>query len=94
MSLKDEIIKRSGIPADRLIVASIPTANSVNKPMKFILRINIDNAAFDGSDSGPAIADILETVAREIRDHGDVHDGFEKQLFDVNGNRVGNAYTD
>jgi hypothetical protein len=64
--------------------------------MKFILRVhNLDNAAFEGNHCAPAIADILETVARELRNAGDLHkDGFERALFDVNGNRVGNAYTD
>ena len=64
--------------------------------MKFILRINnLDNEAFEGNHSAPAVAEILETVARELRNTGDLHkNDFEKALFDVNGNRVGNAYTD
>lgn len=59
----------------------------------FNLRIRIENAAFEGPASGEAVANILETVARELRGYN-LHVGYARQLFDVNGNKVGRAETE
>lgn len=60
--------------------------------MKFKIEIEMDNAAFDEGNSGRQVASILETVAREVEDL-DLKDGFHKNLYDVNGNKVGVART-
>lgn len=59
---------------------------------EFKLEITMENAAFDEGNSGRQVASILETVAREVEDL-DLKDGFHKNLYDVNGNKVGVART-
>lgn len=62
--------------------------------MQFILEIEIDNAAFDGRNSGSEVARIIREVATEIDDDAlDLHDGFHATLRDINGNKVGAART-
>ena len=69
--------------------------NEEVKPMQFQLTINCDNAAFsDDAYSAPAngqeLARILRELADKIESFDDVTD-FEQVLYDVNGNRVGEA---
>lgn len=58
--------------------------------MKFKLEIKCDNAAFDGEHRALEIARILEDAASKVEcDGANVGDSWK--LFDINGNRVGEA---
>lgn len=57
--------------------------------MTFKVSIEMDNAAFEES-SGVEVARILRSVADAI-DEQDVLPGFEMNLRDINGNKVGKA---
>ena len=67
--------------------------------MEFVLRFNLDNAAFDADDcggkipdarSGLEIADILDSVSAKLRNLGAVSSYDRNQsLRDVNGNTIG-----
>jgi len=54
--------------------------------MKLIIKIDMDNAAFD--DNGEEIARILQDLAERYTDAGQVDD---ERLQDINGNQVGTA---
>ncbi len=59
----------------------------------FTVSINLENAAFDGSNSGAEVARILHKLAVSVTSE-DVLDGgphIVSVLRDVNGNRVGKA---
>lgn len=57
--------------------------------MKFVVKFNCDNAAFD-ENPGPEIARILRKVADQVND-GFVNIDLNNQhpIRDINGNRVG-----
>jgi hypothetical protein len=63
-------------------------------PIKLVITINCDNAAFNGEDSGRELARILQIVTDrvDLESRSDLIRGYHgdpKSLFDINGNRVG-----
>ena len=56
--------------------------------MKFIIRINIENAAFSDGNEGAELARILRGLADRIENTGEAPRCFEN-IRDVNGNTVG-----
>lgn len=56
--------------------------------MKATIKVQMDNAAFEGEQSGPELARILRKIATRVED-GSVCVGDDFPLFDLNGNRVG-----
>lgn len=62
--------------------------------MKLRITIRMDNAAFQDDDDNPShgmeAARILRELADRIESFDDL-DGFERNLFDVNGNLSGSA---
>ena len=56
--------------------------------MKFIIRINLENAAFADGNEGAELARILRKLADSIESAGEAPRCFEK-VRDVNGNTVG-----
>ena len=67
--------------------------------MEFKLHVNLDNAAFNDEFTGePAQGYELARILRSLADYvenfyPDTLDGFERNILDVNGNRVGRAET-
>lgn len=57
---------------------------------KFVVDINIDNAAFEDEQGSYEVARILTDLAGDVEQYGmaEMH-----RLFDINGNRVGTATT-
>jgi len=53
------------------------------------IEIKTDNAAFEGDNYGPELANILEHLAQDIIDGARPTPGEPMPLYDVNGNRVG-----
>ena len=54
--------------------------------MEAIIKINMDNAAFeDGCDGYAELARILKNLSNYLYDQGST----DKNLFDINGNKVG-----
>jgi hypothetical protein len=51
------------------------------------IQIQTDNAAFEGDDNGTELARILRKLAVVLEDMGTGPDS--GQLYDINGNRVG-----
>lgn len=58
--------------------------------MKLKITITMDNAAFE-PENGFEAARILRDLAREIEGRGHVLPGFQSNLREINGNRVGEA---
>lgn len=56
--------------------------------MKFILRINMDNAAFNDGNEGAELARILRSIVEAIEGHGAAPQCFQN-VRDINGNIVG-----
>ena len=56
--------------------------------MKFIIRIDLQNAAFADGNEGAELARILRKMADSIESAGEAPRCFEK-VRDVNGNTVG-----
>ena len=56
--------------------------------MKFIIRIDLQNAAFADGDEGAELARILRKLAGSIESAGEAPRCFEN-IHDVNGNTVG-----
>jgi hypothetical protein len=56
----------------------------------FTITIECNNAAFDGDACGEEVARILRELASDL-DGGDVEDDATFFLFDLNGNRCGDA---
>ena len=56
--------------------------------MKFIIRIDLENAAFADGDEGAELARILRKMADSIESAGEAPRCFEN-VRDVNGNTVG-----
>jgi hypothetical protein len=54
--------------------------------MYFTLRLNCDNAAFDGDNLSHELGRILDRIRSEIAD--DISNG-ERPLYDTNGDKVG-----
>ena len=58
--------------------------------MDIKIRINCDNAAFEGLGCGREIARILGRLSRAVRDSEAVElEGWNEALRDINGNVVG-----
>lgn len=60
--------------------------------MKFVLKITMDNAAFEGEGQGRELARILRLAAENIAPMSDMNAG--ETLYsatDINGNNVGEA---
>jgi len=54
--------------------------------MEAIIKINMDNAAFeDGCDGYAELARILKNLSNYLYEQGST----DKNLFDINGNKVG-----
>ena len=56
--------------------------------MKFIIRIDLQNAAFSEGDEGAELARILRELAERIERAGEAPRCFEN-VRDINGNTVG-----
>lgn len=63
--------------------------NAKDKPMIFMLRIEMDNAAFDDNDAIDEVAALLREAAQIIEGDGLAAPGVATHLRDSNGNKVG-----
>lgn len=57
--------------------------------MKFTLKIDMGNAAFEDAGNGIELARILREAAQKLYDMGEVVRGETDRLRDINGNTVG-----
>lgn len=58
------------------------------------VKINAVNAAFEDENRGPELARILRGLADRVERGGCCYDGADLVLFDLNGNRCGEARFD
>jgi hypothetical protein len=56
--------------------------------MKFIMKIEMDNAAFDDNYELPRL---LSKVTDSLYEYGGTREGYEFAIMDINGNHVGDA---
>ncbi len=61
--------------------------------MKSVIRIDMDNDAFQDGESGTELARILRTLADRV-DGAEVKDGDYYVCHDINGNNVGRMTID
>jgi hypothetical protein len=57
----------------------------------FTINIDCNSAAFDGDDCGPELARILHLLAHGVELMHGKETRFLEYLFDINGNRCGDA---
>lgn len=62
--------------------------------MKFILEINIDNAAFEDEPLGEISRILRDQATNMVHWVGDGSKSWDATLRDINGNTVGKAYLD
>ena len=53
------------------------------------ITFRTDNAAFEGEARGPEIARILRQLAATLESRSRLHLGYEADIRDANGNKVG-----
>lgn len=71
-------------PKDAIVAWAVQVAKEEGTNVKFIVEINCDNDAFQ-PEAAEETANILEEVARRIKNQGQLHGA----VHDLNGNAVG-----